>query len=122
MEIKQVLSRFYVNEMDASIEFYEALFQQSCCLRFRHDRFGIELAQVGNALILAGTEDALEPFVKTKVTFLVDSIVEFRKFLLENGAVIIRDITNVPTGINMTVEHADGTVAEYVEFKSNAPG
>lgn len=88
--------------------------------KLQYDQLGLELAQVGNVLILAGTDEALKPFMKTKVTFLVDSIVEFRKFLLENGAAIIRDLTEVPTGVNMTVEHADGTVAEYVEFKNSA--
>ena len=45
----------------------------------------------------------------------MDSVVKFRDYLLEHGAVIIRDLKRVPTGINMTMKHPDGTIIEYVE-------
>ena len=47
----------------------------------------------------------------------MDSIIEYRDFLLKNGAIIIRDLKEVPTGINMTIKHLDGTTIEYVEHK-----
>ena len=78
----------------------------------------LELAQVGNILILCGTDEALKPFMETKATFLVDSIMEYKDFLLKNGATIIRDLKEVPTGINMTVKHLDGTIVEYVEHRN----
>jgi hypothetical protein len=39
-------------------------------------------------------------------------------FLLNNGAVVIRDLKEVPTGRSMTLKHLDGTIVEYVEFKN----
>jgi len=117
MQIKKTLSRIYVNDMNTTLGFYESLLNEKCGLRFKYDRFNLELAQIGNILLIAGRDEALMPFKKTTVTFLVDSITEFKDFLLKNGVQIIRDIATTPTGgFNMTVRHLDDTVAEYVEF------
>lgn len=115
MIIQQVLNRIYVNDMNSTIEFYEGLFQSKCNLRFSYYEAKLELAQVENVLILCGSDKDLEPFRDTRTTFLVDSVTEFRDYLLKNGAKIIRDLKKVPTGTNMTVKHKDGTIIEYVE-------
>jgi hypothetical protein len=47
----------------------------------------------------------------------VDFAAEFKDFLLNNGATVIKDLKKVPTGMNMTVKHLDGTIVEYVEQK-----
>lgn len=118
MEIKKILTRLYVNDINTAIDFYRKLLNQDCDLSFKYTEMNLELAQIGNILILGGTNEALEPFEDTKATFLVDSVIEFREFLLKNGAVIVRDLKKVPTGMNLTVKHLDGTVIEYVEYKS----
>lgn len=118
MVIRQALTRIYVQDIDSVIEFYEGLFHNKCSLRFNYKEVSLELAQVGNILILCGSEKALEPFRDTKATFLVDSVAEFRNYLLKHGAKIIRDLRKVPTGVNMTVKHADGTIFEYVEHNN----
>lgn len=115
MVIKQALIRIYVNDIESSIDFYEKLFGKKCELRFSYLEIGLELAQIENILIISGTEEALVPFLNTKATFLVDSIIEYRDFLLEHDAIIVNDFKKVPTGANMTVKHADGTIVEYVE-------
>jgi len=115
MLIKQVLTRIYVHDINSAIEFYEGLFHEKCNLRFVYQEVNLELAQVGSVLILSGSEKSMESFRDTKITFLVDSVIEFKKYLLEHGAAIIKDCKEVPTGINMTVKHMDGIIAEYVE-------
>ncbi|MDP4152220.1 MAG: VOC family protein [Bacillota bacterium] len=115
MIIKQVLTRIYVHDINRAIEFYEGLFHKKCNSRFNYQEVNLELAQVENILILCGCEKSLEPFRNTKATFLVDSVAEFRDYLLKHDAIIIRDLKRVPTGANMTVKHADGTIVEYVE-------
>lgn len=117
MKVKKILTRLYVNDINTAIEFYKKLLNQDCDLRFKYTEMNLELAQIGNILILGGTDEALKPFKDTKVTFLVDSVKEFREFLLKNNAVIIRDLKEVPTGMNITVKHLDGTIVEYVEHK-----
>jgi len=116
MKALKILSRLYVNDLDASISFYEALTGAKCESRFAYKEKALELAQIGNLLLIAGSEQALAPFRATQITVLIDSISEYKEFLLNSGAVIIRDITKVPTGFNMTAKHKDGTITEYVEF------
>ena len=41
----------------------------------------LELASIDDLLLIGGKEEDLKPFKQTKVTFLVDSIEEFRDFL-----------------------------------------
>lgn len=115
MIIKQVLTRVYTDDIESTIEFYEKLFNKKCGSRISYQEAGLELAQVESILILCGSEKALEPFRDTKATFLVDSITEYRDYLLGRGAAIVRDLKSVPTGFNLTVKHPDGTVIEYVE-------
>ena len=116
MNALKILSRVYVSDLDASSAFYEALTGATCESRFAYKEKALELAQIGNLLLIAGSEQALAPFRATSFTILVDSISEYKEFLLNSGAVIIRDVTKVPTGFNMTAKHNDGTIAEYVEF------
>lgn len=115
MKILQTLSRLYVNELNSALEFYEKLLSTTAAMRFEIPQIGLELAQIGNILLIAGSEEALKPFISTQATFLVDSLDEFRAFLEEKGAEIIRGPVKVPTGRNMTVRHPDGSVIEYVE-------
>lgn len=117
MTVKQILSRIYVNDMDAAISFYEGLLGEKCQNRFKYPQASLEIARINNILIIAGTDEALKPFKDTNATFSVDSLEEFKTFLLNNGAEIIRDIQQVPTGWNMTVKHKDGLQVEYVQLK-----
>jgi len=116
MKIKQTLSRIYVNEIDSAIDFYEKLTGEKCSNRFEYNSVRLELAKVGNFLIIAGSDDSIKPFKETSTSVVVDSISEYKKYLLQHGGKIIRDIQIVPTGLNMTVKHEDGAVIEYVEF------
>jgi len=115
MIVKQILTRIYVNDMNAAIDFYQRLTNENCTNRFVYEQVELEIARINDLLIIAGTDKALEPFMETSATFLVDSISEYKNFLTQNGAVIIRDIQQVPTGLNMTVKHKDGVTIEYVE-------
>ncbi len=117
MKVKKILSRIYVHDLDQAVEFYEKLLNTECTMKLDYKQVNLVLAQVGDILILGGTDEALKPFSDTKATFLVDSITEFRDFLIKNGAMVIRDLKEVPTGTNMTVKHLDGTIVEYVEHR-----
>ena len=115
MKILKLLSRIYVTNLDKYIDFYEELLNSKTELRFIMPQAGLELAQIGNILIIAGNDESLKPFRETRATILVDSIEQFKTFLEEKGSKIIRGPSEVPTGINMTVQHPDGSIFEYVE-------
>ncbi|MDR7665978.1 VOC family protein [Methanosarcina sp. Z-7115] len=115
MKILKILSRLYINDLNSALEFYEELFGTPAAMRFEIPQIGLELAQIGDILLIAGSEEALKPFRSTQATFLVDSLDEFKVYLEEKGAEILRGPTKVPTGRNITVSHPDGSVIEYVE-------
>jgi len=59
MNIKQVLTRVYVNDIDPAIDFYEKLFNEKCANRFEYKEAELELARVNDILIIAGSNIAL---------------------------------------------------------------
>ena len=117
MKILQVLTRIYLNreQLEASVTFYESLFKERSRVRFAYPEAGLELVQVGSFLLIAGEAAALEPFKATQATFLVDSLSEWKGFLLQNGATLLKEPKRVPTGMNMLAKHPDGTRIEYVQ-------
>ena len=124
MKVLSMLTRVYLpqDELRSTISFYEELLMQSCSLRFSYADVGLELAQVGSVLLIAGSETALEPFRATHSTFVVDGLGEFQRHLEQAGAQIISHPRSVPTGRNMRVVHPDGLVVEYVEHVPAGPG
>jgi predicted enzyme related to lactoylglutathione lyase len=115
MKILRTLTRVYTGNPDETIRFYERLTGTKTARRISMPAIRLELAQVQDILILAGTEESLKPFRQTAATFLVDSLDEYHRFCVAEGAGIISPPKAVPTGMNMTVRHPDGLIAEYVE-------
>ena len=115
MKVLGVFARFYVNDMDEAINYYENLLGEKISNRFYVSEINLEVARINNILIVAGKEEYLSEYRKTYATFLVDSINDFKSYL-EDKAEIIRGPQKVPTGYNMTVKNPDGVIIEYVEF------
>lgn len=122
MKVLKTLPRVYVDNLDYAVIFYEKLYNTKESIRFKMPVSGLELAQVGDILILCGSEDALKMYRNTRYTLLVDSVEEYKIHLEQAGASIIREPKQVPTGVNMTVQHPDGSIVEYVEHTSKAGG
>ena len=116
MKILKCLTRVYVDNIENAIQFYEKLFGEKCRVRFLYPEFSLELAQVRDFLILAGSEENLKLFKETVATLLVDNVGEVKEFILENGGSMVKDIKKVPTGQNLTMKGPDGTSIEYVQF------
>jgi hypothetical protein len=121
MKINEVFTRIFLSpsELDKTIHFYEDLFGQKCDVRFNYPEKGLELASVASCLLIAGSDDHLGPFRETKVTYLVDSLDDFKEFLLGRGATLLEEPKSIPTGKNMRVKHPDGLVVEYVELETD---
>lgn len=118
MKILQVLTRVYVSRerLEASVVFYESLFGERCSMRVNYPEAGIEAAQVGSLVLFAGSEQALAPFKTTQANFLVDSLSEWKDFLLEHGATLLEGPKQAPTGPEMRVKHPDGTMIKYIQY------
>lgn len=115
MKVRKTYTRLYVENLETVLPFYETIYATKTQRRFALPHMKIELATIGDVLIVAGHEDALRPLQPIKATFIVDSIDEFFAYFTEQGIRILHGPQEVPTGKNMTVQHADGTIIEYVE-------
>lgn len=118
MKVIGTYTRLFVNDLNSVLPFYESLFSEKAAFRIQYPEMNLELAPVGPFLLIAGTNEALEPFRSTSATILVDSLDEFRSYLEAHDAELLRGPRQVPTGINMTVKHQDGTIVEYVEHSA----
>lgn len=118
MKILQVLTRIYVSreQLEASVTFYESLFGEPCGVRESYPEVGIEAVQVGSLLLIAGSDQALGSLKGTQANFLVDSLIEWKDFLLGSGATLLDGPKQAPTGPEMRVKHPDGTQIKYVQY------
>ncbi|MBN3525643.1 VOC family protein [Paenibacillus apiarius] len=71
-------------------------------------------------LIISGEENAVERFTSTSLTITVDSLSDARNFLVAQGAGILEEPKEVPTGKNMRIRHIDGIIVEYVEHRKRS--
>jgi GNAT superfamily N-acetyltransferase len=116
MKVTKTLSRLYVEDLEKALSLQEQLQQTKAAMRFTFPGTGVEMGQVGNVLLIAGSAQALLPFREIQATFLVDSLDECRAYLEENGSIILQGPKDVAAGRSMTVRHPDGSVIEYVEI------
>ena len=117
MQVLRTLTRVFVgpNELDRTIAFYETIYDTRARMRFHYPSAQLELAEVGDVLLIAGDEAALAPYTATRATVIVDSIEDFRTALVEQGARILEEPAAAPTGAKMRARHQDGMVVEYVQ-------
>ncbi len=103
--------------LQATIAFYEELLGEPCDLRFDYPEMQLSLASVGAVLLIAGSEEALAPFVATAATLLVASLEETAELVRQGGGEVLEPPKAVPTGRNMLARHPDGALVEYVEHR-----
>ncbi len=84
-------------------------------LRFSHAS-GLELALVGDVLVLAGPEDMLRDFRATQVTLVVDDLDGALIDAATRHGTLRRGPQQRATGRNATVGYPSGAVVEYVEW------
>ncbi|QHZ48783.1 glyoxalase/bleomycin resistance/dioxygenase family protein [Bacillus sp. NSP9.1] len=102
--VLKTYTRLYVDNLETALPFYEQMLE----LRCQYPEMKLENRGCRR----------LKPFTETKATLIVDSVEEWKEYLIGRGASVIRDIKEVPTGKNMTLKHPDSSVFEYVEFLS----
>ncbi|MFF8599145.1 VOC family protein [Streptomyces sp. NPDC015232] len=118
MPVLATLARVYVDDLDAALPTFVALTGEQPRLRF--DYRDLELATIGDYLLLAGSEEALAPYRGTHATAIVESLDEVLDRTGRLGGEILDGPNEVPTGRNATVRHPGGATIEYVEFHATA--
>ena len=117
MAIVRSLSRLYVSGVDAGLADLRRFTNAPVRLRFRHG--ALELASIGDLLLVGGDEASLAPFRATQATALTNDLDGVLAICRADGDEIVAGPSPVPTGRNMTVRHLSGAVIEYVEWQAD---
>ncbi|MBT2487297.1 VOC family protein [Streptomyces sp. ISL-96] len=115
MEILGTTLRICVDDLEATVAFYESL-TGSRALRF--ERAGVSVAAVGCFLLMSGPESELEVLRKVSATIAVKDVDEAGAALTHAGARIIAGPVPTPVGRNLIAAHPDGSVFEYVDRRA----
>ncbi|MFF1282867.1 VOC family protein [Streptomyces sp. NPDC058299] len=107
-------ARVYVDDLEAALPTFVELTGEQPRLRFTYR--GLDLATVGDYLLLAGSEEDLAPYRGTHATTVVESIDHILRITERHGGEILEGPDEVPTGRNLTVRHPGGATIEYVQF------
>jgi hypothetical protein len=103
--------------LERAVSLYEQLLGEPCDLRFAYPEVNLYLAAVGNILLIAGPDEALEPFRATAMTLLVASLDHEVSLFEARGIELVEPPKPVPTGRNLLARHPDGALVEYVEHR-----
>lgn len=112
MEILGTTLRICVDDLEASVAFYEGL-TSTPALRF--ERGGVSVAAIGCFLLMSGPESELEILRKVSATIAVKDVDDAHAALTRVGARIIAGPVPTPVGRNLIALHPDGSVFEYVD-------
>ena len=111
MQIRSVVMRRRVDDLDEAVAFYEQLTGQPA-RRFTYS--GAELAAVGPFLLFSAAGAAGERLAKVAATISVDDVDSCAQTLTELGASLIAAPAATPNGHRLIARHPDGAVYEYV--------
>jgi predicted enzyme related to lactoylglutathione lyase len=118
MEILGATLRICVDDLEASVPFYERL-AGGRAMRF--ERGGVSVAAIGCFLLMSGPEAQLEILRKVAATIAVDDVDEAHRELSDLGARVIAGPVPTPVGRNLIAVHPDGTVYEYADRRPAHP-
>ncbi|MFD1663058.1 VOC family protein [Streptomyces caeni] len=112
MDILGATLRICVDDLEASVPFYEKL-AGGPALRF--ERGGVSVAAVGCFLLMSGPESELEILRSIAATIAVTDVDEAHQVLTDSGARVLAGPVETPAGRNLIAVHPDGSVYEYVD-------
>lgn len=117
MKIENVMARVLVEHLEPAITFYQHLTHEAVRMRFSYGK--LDIAAVGNFLIIEGPKEVTAPFGRTTATLKVDNLDGFVALVLASGGNLVRSPQEVPTGHNAVLRHPDGSMFEYVEHRTD---
>ncbi|MFI6348117.1 VOC family protein [Streptomyces sp. NPDC050560] len=112
MEILGTTLRICVEDLEATVPFYERL-AGTRALRF--ERGGVQVAAVGCFLLMSGPQQELDVLRKVAATIAVEDVEDTRNVLVAAGARVLAGPLPSPAGRNLIAMHPDGSVFEYAD-------
>lgn len=113
--ILKTYARLWADDLSMSLPLLERLTGMRPDLRFAFDE--IELAAVGDFLVIAGPAEERARYAHATATVIVSDLDQARVALDEAGAEITTEEATSATGRFLYARHHGGVEAEYVEWK-----
>jgi predicted enzyme related to lactoylglutathione lyase len=113
----RLLARHFVHpdDLDERIAFYETALGVGCDARMPLPEAGLELATVGNLLLIGNPRAPGEVARATAYTLLVASVAEYLSGLEGTGTEVTEPVAVGPAGSRARVRFPDGTLAEVID-------
>jgi predicted enzyme related to lactoylglutathione lyase len=114
--VEVVLARVFVDDIDGALPLYETLSGTSDVRRFSFR--DVELAWVGNFLLLSGPAESLTSYQRV-ATLIVNDIDAAAIAVESNGGTVLEGPAEAPNGPRKIGRHGDGAVFEYIELRQS---
>ncbi|MEU5551971.1 MULTISPECIES: VOC family protein [unclassified Micromonospora] len=114
MTVLKTYARLWVDDLDTSLPSLRTLVGAEPDLRFGFD--SVELAALGDFLVIAGPPAQRARYAHASATVVVDDLDAVVAALTAEGGVITTPEATSPTGRYLYVRHAGGAEVEYVEW------
>jgi catechol 2,3-dioxygenase-like lactoylglutathione lyase family enzyme len=113
----RLLARRFVHpdDLDDQIAFYERVLGARCDSRTPIPEAGLELATVGNMLLIGNPKPPGEVARATAFTLLVASVVDYVAGLEGTATEVTEPISTEPPGSRTRVRYPDGTLVEVID-------
>ncbi|MFJ3215694.1 VOC family protein [Kitasatospora sp. NPDC086801] len=115
MAVLKTYARLWSTDLDTALPPLIELVGAECDLRFE---FGpVEVAAVGDFLVIAGPAEAAAELPGASATVIVSDLAETQALLRAHGAEITFGPAEGLTGSYLFARHLDGAEVEYVQWK-----
>ncbi|MFE2162369.1 VOC family protein [Streptomyces lydicus] len=114
MTILKTYARLWTEDLDRALPLLEQLTGAQVDLRLTFH--AVELAVLGDFLVIAGPADERAKYAHASATVIVEDLDDLRTTLKAAGATLTTPATAGPTGRFLYARHVDGAEIEYVEW------
>ncbi|AJE83838.1 MULTISPECIES: glyoxalase [Streptomyces] len=114
MRILKTYARLWTEDLDTALPLLAELTGRRPDLRLAFE--GVELAALGDFLVIAGPAAERARYAHASATAVVDDLDAVAAALAAAGATVTTPLTGGPTGRFLYARHADGAEIEYVEW------
>ncbi|WP_212818312.1 VOC family protein [Polymorphospora rubra] len=114
MAILKTYARLWVDDLDRALPLLTELVGAAPDLRFGFG--GVELAAVGDFLVIAGPAEQRARYADASATVVVSDLDEVVTRLAAHGGRVTVPVAASETGRFLYAEHAGGAQVEYVEW------
>ncbi|WEV25177.1 VOC family protein [Streptomyces sp. 71268] len=114
MTILKTYARLWTDSLDDALPLLRELTGAEPDLRLGFE--AVELAAVGDFLVIAGPADERAKYAHASATVVVADLDACQATLTAAGATLTTPLASGPTGRFLYARHADGAEVEYVEW------